>query len=183
MLHSGMPDENVMANVLLAVSGGISEPQHVATASVYYLERFPEARKALDADPDLWPSLFDESMRYLTPIAALSRHTTVDVVVGGYMIPADTPVGLLLAAANKDPEFVEDPEDFLLNRKGRTHIAFGTGPHQCAGRWAAKASIGEIAVPLLYRELPNFRVDNSRSSIWDEGFIFRGLSKLPVTWG
>lgn len=181
MLEAGMPEENVRANVLLAISGGMNEPQHVTTGSVYYLDRYPAVRTAVMSDPQLWTALFEEAVRYLTPIAILTRQTIADVVVAGYDIPAGSQVGLVLAAANKDPDFVEDPHEFRLDRKDRRHVGFGNGPHLCAGKWAAQAGIGRLAVPMLYRELPNFRVDHSRPSTWD-GFIFRGLSKLPVTW-
>lgn len=182
MLEAGMPEQNVLANVLLAISGGMNEPQHVTTASVYYLDRHPHARAAVEADPVLWTALFEETVRFLSPIAMVTRQTTADVVVGGYLIPEGSQVGLVLAAANRDPEFIKDPHEFRLDRKDQRHVGFGNGPHMCAGKWAAQAGIGRIAVPMLYRELPDFRVDPIRPASWD-GFIFRGLSRLPVTWG
>ena len=51
----------------------------------------------------------------------------------------------------------------------------------CAGRWAAKTSIGELAVPMLYERFPDLRVDERRATTWD-GWVFRGLTSLPVTW-
>ncbi|MCW4466927.1 cytochrome P450 [Glutamicibacter sp. MNS18] len=181
MLQSGMSEQSVKANALLAISGGINEPQHVATGSVYYLDRYPEIRAGINRDPGLWDALFEETVRLLTPIAMLTRQTTADSVVCGYHIPAGSQIGLVLAAANRDPDFVQDPEQFRLDRPVRRHIGFGNGPHMCAGKWAAQTGIGRIAVPMLFEELTGFRVDHSRSTSWG-GFIFRGLTNLPVTW-
>lgn len=181
MLESGMSEDSVRANVLLAISGGMNEPQHVTTGSVYYLDKHPAVMAAVESDDALWGPLFEETVRFLTPIAILTRQTTTDVIVCGHLIPSGSQVGLVLAAANKDPDFVEDPQSFRLDRTDRRHVGFGNGPHMCAGKWAAQTGIGRIAVPMLYRELEGFRVDHSRPMAWD-GFIFRGLSKLPVTW-
>ena len=51
----------------------------------------------------------------------------------------------------------------------------------CAGHWAARIAVGEVAVPMLYRELPGFRMDTRRPVTWS-GFVFRGLHDAPVTW-
>lgn len=42
-------------------------------------------------------------------------------------------------------------------------------------------AIGEIAVPMLYDELPLLRSDDQRPATWS-GWVFRGLTTLPVTW-
>jgi hypothetical protein len=36
-------------------------------------------------------------------------------------------------------------------------------------------------VPLLYDRLPGLRTDPQRSDSWT-GWVFRGLTTLPVTW-
>jgi cytochrome P450 len=75
----------------------------------------------------------------------------------------------------------ERPGDFDISRLKQPHLGFGSGTHLCAGHWAARISIGEIAVPLLYERLPGLRTDTRRSEQW-RGWVFRGLASLPVTW-
>jgi cytochrome P450 len=60
-------------------------------------------------------------------------------------------------------------------------LGFGSGVHLCPGHWAARIAIGEIAVPLLYAALPGLRTDPRRDEAWS-GWVFRGLTTLPVTW-
>ena len=47
--------------------------------------------------------------------------------------------------------------------------------------YISRISVGEIAVPLLYDRLPALRTDPRRPEDW-YGWVFRGLTSLPVTW-
>jgi cytochrome P450 len=86
-----------------------------------------------------------------------------------------------VGAANRDPAAFERPHTFDISRPKRPHLGFGSGVHLCAGHWAARISVGEIAVPLLYDRLPGLRTDARRSESWN-GWVFRGLTTLPATW-
>jgi cytochrome P450 len=87
-----------------------------------------------------------------------------------------------VGAANRDPSVFERPEVFDISRPKQPHLGFGAGTHFCAGHWPSRISVGEIAVPLLYDRLPGLRTDPRRSADW-HGWVLRGLTSLPVTWG
>ena len=70
-------------------------------------------------------------------------------------------------------------EKFDLNRPRTQHLAFGAGPHFCAGTWVARQLVGEIAVPLLFANLPNLRLNGPPQ---ERGWVFRGPVSLPVRW-
>ena len=181
LLESGMDEDKVRNNVKLAISGGVNEPQHMITNLVWLLDRSPEQKAALLADPGLWKQAFTEGARQFSPIGMITRETVSDVVVSGVAIPAGTQVGMILASANRDRKQFTDPDAFDIHRSGGPNLAFGSGVHQCAGKWAAQKAVGEIAVPMLYRELPELRQDPDRSETWD-GWVFRGMTSLPVAW-
>jgi cytochrome P450 len=181
LLESGMDEDKVRNNVKLAISGGVNEPQHMITNLVWLLDRSPGQKAELLADPGLWKQAFTEGTRYFSPIGMITRETVSDVVVSGVAIPAGTQVGMILASANRDGEQFSDPDAFDIHRSGGSNLAFGSGVHQCAGKWAAQKAVGEIAVPMLYRELPELRQDPDRSETWD-GWVFRGMTSLPVAW-
>ncbi len=181
LVNGGLPVEQVAANVKLIISGGMNEPQHVATNAVWALSRHPDQRDRVLADPARWTAVFDETVRWLSPIGMYPRETTREVVLQDVRLPAGAPVGVVVAAANRDPHAFERPDAFDTDRERRPHLAFGAGTHLCAGHWAARVSIGEIAVPLLHAELPGLRTDPRRPEAWD-GWVFRGLTTLPVTW-
>lgn len=179
---SGLPTENIFANVKLAISGGINEPQHMVTNMVWALDTHPEQLAQIMSDSSLWPTVFDEAVRWRSPIGMIPRETTEDVTLAGVRVPAGTNLGVVLASANRDrTHFGPTADAFDIHREKRPHLAFGSGVHLCAGHWAAKTAIGQIAVPLLYERLDGLRVDTRRQESWD-GWVFRGLTSLPVTW-
>ncbi|MET9994962.1 cytochrome P450 [Streptomyces mutabilis] len=180
MLRAGLPPDLVRANAKLAVSGGVNEPQHVLTSGVHALSRHPDQLASVRAGEYTFAQVFDEVVRWMPPIHTLMRLARVDVELSGVMVPAGSLVWILLGAANRDPRHFEQPDRFLVSRPRKPHLAFGSGPHICAGSWAARSSIAEVAWPLLYDELPGLAPvdDDSRFN----GFFFRGLPSLPVTW-
>jgi cytochrome P450 len=182
LANSGLPVDNVAANVKLAISGGMNEPQHMITNMVFALDQHPEQREQVLVDSALWSAVFDEAVRWLSPIGMYPRETTCPTVLGGVQLPAGAPLGVVVGSANRDrTQFSGDPDVFDIFRPKQAHLAFGSGVHLCAGHWAAKTSIGQIAVPLLYQQFPTLRVDDRRVTTWD-GWVFRGLTQLPVTW-
>lgn len=182
LISGGLHRTAVAANVKLTISGGMNEPQHMVTNMVWALDQHPDQRRRVLADPNLWPSVFDESARWLSPIGMYPRETTRPATLGGVSLPAGAPIGVVVGSANRDEShFPGDPAAFDIFRAKQTHLAFGSGVHLCAGHWAAKTSIGQIAVPLLFERFPSLRVDARRDTRWD-GWVFRGLTDLPVTW-
>jgi cytochrome P450 len=181
LVHAGLPMTDVAANVKLTISGGMNEPQHMVTNAVWALSRHPDQRDRVLADPSLWPAVFDETVRWLSPIGMYPRETTRPVVLQDVPIPAGATLGVVVAAANRDETVFERSESYDILRPRQPHLGFGSGTHLCAGHWAARIAIGEIAVPLLYAQLPGLRTDPRRAEEW-HGWVFRGLTALPVTW-
>lgn len=181
MLAGGLPEEFVRNNVKLTISGGINEPQHMITNSVYELSRHPEVLAEARQDPALWDKVFAEGVRKYTPIGMITRETYSEGEFDGIHIPAGAQVGALLASANRDEAAFSAPDAFDVHRTEATSLAFGRGVHQCAGKWAAQASIGRIAVPRLYERFPSLQQHPDRAETW-HGWVFRGMTSLPVTW-
>lgn len=182
LANSGLPTQNVTANVKLAISGGLNEPQHMITNMVWALSRHPAQREAVLDDPSLWAAVFDETVRWQSPIGMYPRQTTRATVLEGVSLPAGAGIGVVVASANRDQaHFGESASGFDIHRPKRPHLAFGAGVHLCAGHWAAKSAIGQIAVPKAYERFPSLRLDEKRPERWD-GWVFRGLTSLPVTW-
>ncbi|MHC1558605.1 cytochrome P450 [Actinomycetospora sp. C-140] len=181
LVNDGLAEPAVRANVKLTISGGMNEPQHMITNMVWALSRHPEQRDRVLADPSLWPVVFDEALRWLSPIGMYPRETTRATVLDGVALPGGAILGVVIGAANRDPAAFDHPERFDITRTRRAHLGFGSGVHLCVGHWAARIAIGEIAVPRLYEALPGLRTDTRRDEAWF-GWVFRGLTDLPVTW-
>ena len=67
-----------------------------------------------------------------------------------------------------------------MTRDSSAHVAFGAGPHFCAGAAASRALISEIALPMLFERFPDLRLDGEAPF---DGWAFRGPLSVPVTWG
>ena len=102
-----LPDEAVRANVKLTISGGMNEPQHMVTNTVWALTRYAEQRARVLTDPSLWPVVFDETVRWLSPIGMYPRETTRATELEGVALPAGAVLGVVVGAANRDPAVFE----------------------------------------------------------------------------
>lgn len=181
LVQAGFPYETVAANVMLAISGGMNEPQHAITTTVWALSAHPEQRAAVLADEQLWPDALDEALRWISPIGLSPRQASRDTEVGGVPLEAGSVVWLVLGAVNRDSAVFPDAAAFDITRAKQPHVAFGGGAHLCAGMWAAKWSLGHYALPMLYRRFEGLRTAEDRDAKW-WGFAFRGLEEHPVTW-
>ncbi len=99
----------------------------------------------LRKDRDLVEKVIEESLRYESPVQQLVRYTTRKVEVSGVTIPAGERVNVFYGSANRDPKEFPNPDEFLLDRELRNHVAFGMGIHYCLGAPLARA---EAAVTL-----------------------------------
>ncbi len=162
--------EQLRANVKVIVGGGLNEPRDAVLTLLWALLANPEQLRAVRQDPSLMRAAFEESLRWVSPIGMYPRRVTQDTVLGDTRLPAGAQLGICVGAANRDPRKFDQPERFDLFRKPNHHLAFGAGPHFCAGTWVARALVGEIAVPRLLERLPNLRLDPSQPVV-ERGWV------------
>jgi hypothetical protein len=59
--------------------------------------------------------------------------------VHGFEVQPQGRISLTWAAANRDPEVFQNPNEVDLERKPNPHVAFGFGHHNCLGAHHARA--------------------------------------------
>jgi hypothetical protein len=148
------------------------------------LIRHPGEIRKLRAHPQLIESAVEECLRYSGPITATVRVLHADAQFGDYVIPDDTEVLALIAAANRDPEVYDDPERFDITRfqkhKGAApHFSFGGGVHFCLGAHLARLET-QIAIGKLVRRFDDLRLLNETTE-WSRS-LFRVPGRIPVTF-
>jgi cytochrome P450 len=121
----------------------------------------------------------EEFLRWMSPIGMSPRRITTSVNIGGVSLPPETRAFLMFASANHDEAWFEAPDTFRVGRDTTKAIAFGAGPHFCAGAWAARAMIADVALPSVFERLKGLRLTGTPRV---GGWAFRGLMDLPVTW-
>jgi cytochrome P450 len=181
MLAGGMPLDSVRANIKLTISGGQNEPRKAIAGCVWALLTHPEQHADVDAGKLRWVQVFEEFIRWISPIGMSPRRITEPVEVNGIRLEPEQRVFLMFNAANRDERTFVDGENFIASRDATKAIAFGAGPHFCAGAWAARAMIADVALPTLFRRLPGLRLD-PRAPVKIGGWAFRGVITLPVVW-
>jgi 4-methoxybenzoate monooxygenase (O-demethylating) len=112
---------------------------------------FPEEYQKVRAEPNLVRLAFDESLRWDSPSRMAGRITTREVDVGGYAIPAGQRVGLMFAAANRDPRAWPNPDQYDLKRDLRKQVGWGYGVHACVGRVLAQLEAQALLSELVRR--------------------------------
>lgn len=168
----------VLANIKIAIGGGINEPRDSITTALFglltNLDQLDEIKRSGD-----YMLAFDEAVRWVAPIQASSRRVTEDTVIRGCFIPKGDVVMTIQASANHDEELFEDGHLFNCFRAKAPHQAFGSGPHHCLGAHLARNTVGRILLPMFFERFPNARLVDPDQVVW-RGFGFRGPINLPV---
>jgi cytochrome P450 len=119
----------------------------------------------------------EELLRFDPPLHLFSRYALEDVEVAGHRFRRGETVGLLLAAAGRDPVRFPLPHRFDPARGGEGHLAFGAGLHFCVGAPLARLELA-VALPMLFARLPGLIL--TEAPVWADRYHFRGLERLRV---
>jgi cytochrome P450/flavodoxin len=176
-----MPIEKIRANIKMTIGGGLNEPRDALGVAAWALLTHPEQRRAVEADPSLWPTVFDEAIRWIAPIGLYSRQVTRDTVLAGVQLPAGAKLGICVLSANRDETVWPDADRFDIRREVKPHLAFSKGVHVCLGAWVAKAEVATVGLPALFRRLRGVELHPDKPARIG-GWVFRGMLDLPVTW-
>jgi cytochrome P450 len=141
-------DEFIGALTLLII-GGNDTTRNTMSAMVYTLDKFPDQRAKLEADPSLLDNAVSEIIRWQSPLAHMRRNCLVDTEVEGQMIRAGEKVVLWYVSANRDESVFPNADSLDISRdNARRHLAFGYGVHRCVG-----ARLAELQVRILMEEM------------------------------
>jgi cytochrome P450 len=145
-------ETEVLGLILLLILGGM---ETTAGALGQFMLRFcrePEIPALLRREPDLVPAAVEELLRLEDPFLAIGRTVRHDTQLGGHAIAPGEKVYISWASANRDEDEFPAPDTFDLDRESNRHIAFGAGPHRCAGSNLARLNL-RIAVHELVQRL------------------------------
>lgn len=145
-----LPDELIIGCVRQVLVVGIIAPTVMIGSIAVHLARHPDLQAQLRNDPALMPAALEEFLRLYTPYRGFARTAVRDIEMGGRTIKAGDPVALTYASANRDDSVFPDADQFILNRPNiKDHIAFGVGPHRCAGVNLARMELRVMIEELL----------------------------------
>ena len=144
---------------LLGGAGAETVTKLVGSAVVEFASHPEQWQKLLD-DRSKIPAAVEELLRYVGPVQYNVRYSIKDVEVPSGTIPANKPVFLMGASANRDPRAFDDAETFDIDRD-RTqaqNLGLGYGIHSCLGAALARME-SAIALEHLLDFMPRYEVD------------------------
>jgi cytochrome P450 len=177
-----LPDEMLVGCVRqILVVGLVAPPVFLGSVAVH-LARDPQLQAQLRAEPELIPAAVEEFLRLYTPYRGFARTSRNGCTLGGREILPGEPIALAYASANRDEAVFEAPDSFVLNRPNiRDHLAFGRGPHRCAGMAMARQEL-QIAIAGLLAKTSAIRMAGKvrMSGMPEVGPVYVPLAVVPA---
>jgi cytochrome P450 len=172
-------DELVTTCILLLNAGHEATVHAIGNGVKAILEHRVDPTRAFATEATR-TSTIEELLRLDAPLHLFTRYALEDVEVSGVRLRQGEKIGLLLGAANRDPERFPHPDLFDAERDPNPHVAFGAGIHFCVGAPLARLELA-VALPILFQRLPGLRLIGRPSA--RDAFHFHGLDGLYVEWG
>jgi pimeloyl-[acyl-carrier protein] synthase len=173
-----LTEAELLSMCMLILGAGNETTTNLIANAVLALLRHPDERRRLLDDPSLMPTAVEEFLRFDSPIQVTDRVATQDCRIDGRQVRKGELVGLILGAANRDPQQFPDPDRLDLGRQPNDHLAFSYGTHFCLGAALARAE-AEIALSALLRHFPRF--DGAlQPPGWKRSLVLRGPTALPL---
>jgi cytochrome P450 len=147
-------DEAISFTILLLVAGNETTTNLIGNGMLALLNHH-NVLDQIAANPDIIPSVIEETLRYDSPVQGLVRVATRNTEVLGTLITKGDVLMCMLGAANRDPAAYSDPDTFLFDRREKRHLSFGHGIHFCLGAPLARVEAG-TAFKRLFEEFSSF---------------------------
>lgn len=177
--RAGLDDAQVRANIKLAISGGQNEPRDAIAGTAWALLTHPGQLRLIESGAASYMQAFEEYARWISPIGMSPRRVARNATLNGVPVVPGDRVFLMYGSGNRDAAVFTDPDRFDITRDVGPSLAFGAGPHFCAGAWASRALVAEVALPRLFARLLRLEV---AGPVPFAGWAFRGPLSLPVRW-
>ncbi|MCW2958329.1 MAG: cytochrome [Solirubrobacterales bacterium] len=184
-----MTNAEIRDQLITMLAAGHETTAHQLSWCVERLTRHPDALARLVAEVDAGTgkayrdATIREAQRARPTIPFAGRHTLAPYELGGYVLPADTQIGLCSAITHFDPRLFPEPDRFLperfLDRLPETYswIPFGGGIRRCIGATFAHMEMDVVLRVLLQR------VTLLATDAPDERWSFRGVAMAPALGG
>src|SRR5882724_4043629 len=168
--------KELLHNCIFLLNAGHETTTNLIGNGLVALSESPDEKKRLIDNPALVKTAIEEFLRYESSNQLGNRVTTEAVEIGSVQMPAGTFVTLCIGAANRDPAQFADPENLDIGRTPNRHLAFATGPHQCAGMALARLE-GAIAISRFLARFPGYELTGA--PVRGGRVRFRGFLSAP----
>jgi cytochrome P450 len=176
---AGTDQQELVGAAVLLFGAGFDSPASMVGLGTKLLLDHPDQARLVRDDPEIADRAVAEILRYEPPVQLVVRAALRPAELEGWPVPAGSMVFGLIAAANRDPAQIKEPETFDVTRAPAASLSFGAGPHYCLGAYLAGMQ-GQILFPRLLRRFPGMR-PAGEPAYREPGSTLRGLERLPLT--
>ena len=170
-------DELISSAILLLNAGHEATVHQTGNAIATILAQGGDPRRFF-VDRSAKARAVEECLRIDAPLHMFARYAYEEVEAApGIIVEPGRKIGLLLAAANRDPVSFEEPDRFNPDRSDGKNVTFGAGLHFCIGAPLARLEL-EISLKTLFDRIPGLRL--VREPRYRDSFHFHGLERLDV---
>jgi cytochrome P450 len=149
------------------------------TGVVHSLLEQPGALAEVRENRSLLTNAWQEGIRLNAAAIGVPHGAVRDLIYNDIEIPAGTPIMLLWAFGNRDPEAFARPNAFALHRENRgLQTSFGAGAYACPGGSLARL-LGHVVLDVVTR--PEIDVALAGKPRWCAPAWVRQIEHLPVT--
>lgn len=127
--------------------------------------------------PEKREGTVEEILRWDPPLHMFTRWAYDRIEVMGHVFEPGDEVGVMIAAAGRDPGLWDAPERFDPGRPVKPHLAFGVGLHFCVGAPLARMEM-QRALPVLFETCPGLHLVGKPD--YAGTYHFHGLTRLMV---
>jgi cytochrome P450 len=181
-LDRKLTDTEINGIVYAMVIGGLETTQYAMAEQAQLFCEDPALYQAVRNDRSKLRGFIEEALRLRAPTQGLStRTTTRDEEFQGVKVPAGSILHMRWAAANRDPDAWECPNDLKLDRKGVTrHVTFSQGSRSCPGSGISRQE-QLIAWNLLMDRIATLEYGEGNTFVHQPG-IMLGLFELHLNF-
>ncbi|MCX5569374.1 cytochrome P450 [Kaistia nematophila] len=174
-----LSEDELITTCILLLNAGHEATVHALGNGVRAILRSGADPKALFATDESTAATVEECLRYDPPLHMFMRYALEDLEFGGIPLKKGQQVGLLLGAANRDPNRYPSADRFDPAREALAHVSFGLGIHFCIGAPLARLEM-QVAMPILFERLKGLSFASAPS--YRDAYHFHGLDGLQLQW-
>lgn len=178
--HQPISIDVFAANCVMLLFAGHETTANLIGNGVLALLQNPEQLASLKNNFSLIDACVEECLRYDTPAQIVGRLAFADLEVGAAKIPQGQRLIIYLGAANRDPAQFPEPDRFDITRANKGHLTFGIGQHFCMGAALVRMEV-QVALYTLITRFANLKLVSDTVE-WRNSLLFRGLTKLQLSW-
>lgn len=171
--------EDVHNFTFLLFVAGLDTVTAALSFAFKFLAEHPAHRRTIVQETDVVPGAVEELLRVFS-FLNMGRTVVADVEFAGVRMKAGDRVLTSTTLASMDPDEFDNPLTVDFRRRANRHLAFGAGPHRCAGSHLAREEL-RTAITEFHHRIPDYEAVEV-DSITMHGGGSMGMDRLELRW-